>query len=129
MAAGDRSQRSFAALVLNIPLPTWARLPLIDTALSVVRPSLNSPPPTMARLPRIMTLVSTSLPPSFRSPPPRSALPLAIVTPERESDPPSTSKTPLLPPPPIVSRLAPGPTIVMVRGSERTSGPPVSRIV
>src|SRR5262249_7717756 len=44
-------------------------------------------------------------------------------------DPPWTSKTRFLPAPLIVSRVAPGPMIVVVALSVSTSGPPISLIV
>ena len=129
-AGRARLRRVRVALrVLNRPEPTRAQLPSMTTLVSTAVPSLNSPPPTPARLPRSATRSSARVPPSFHIPPPRPPRPPLIVTPSSASDPPRTSNTRLLRPPPIVSRLAPGPTIVVVAGSVSTSGPTITRIV
>jgi hypothetical protein len=126
----ERPRRvSVAVRVLNRPGPLRAVLPRMRTSVSVVVPSLNSAPPLQARLPRRTTWSSARVPPLLSMPPPRSARPPVIVIPFRTSDPRSMSNTRDLPPPLRVSRLAPGPMIVVVAGSVRTSGPPVSRIV
>ena len=49
-------------MVLKTLLLIRARLFLIVTPLSVVRPSLKSPPPTKARLPRITTSLERKRP-------------------------------------------------------------------
>ena len=119
---------------LSTPPPSLtAVLPLTRQSTRVVLAVLNRvampPPRSVAVFPRTVTSLRVRVPPSFAHAAADGGQPSLTVRPAIAADAPSMTKTPLVPPPLTVRKLAPGPVIVVVSVPVRASGPPVSVIV